>query len=307
MGDTSIEWTDKTWSPIRERVKENAAEIARAKGYASLVAIAGKMAGHVGPHCERVSHGCDNCYSDTNNGRCLPANGTGLPFDRRSRDLVEPFVDERILAQPFGWKSPKRIFVENQSDLFGEWVATQFIDRVFAVASECARHAFQILTKRPDRMLAYVTADRPECWLPPNIWLGVSAEDQETADERIPLLLETPAAIRFVSYEPALGPVDFRSYLPKLDWIIIGGESGPGARPFDIAWARETIKQCRDAEVACFVKQLGARPYTAGAPVRLKKRKGNNTDEWPMDLCIREFPTTRCMAASSGVPDAAHR
>src|SRR6185312_11804724 len=121
MGLTSIQWTDRTWSPLRVRVKSDAAQIARDKNYGSLIQIAEKMAGHVGPHCERVSHGCDNCYSDTNNGRCLPANGTGLPFDRRSRDLVEPFVDEKILLQPLKWRKPQRIFVENQSDLFGEW------------------------------------------------------------------------------------------------------------------------------------------------------------------------------------------
>lgn len=116
-----IEWTDATWSPLRARVKRDAAAIATAKGFTSLVQIAGKMAGRVGPHCEKVSPECEHCYSETTNRRCLPVNGTGLPFDRRSRELIEPFIDENILAEPIRWKTPRRIFVESQSDLFGEW------------------------------------------------------------------------------------------------------------------------------------------------------------------------------------------
>lgn len=177
-----------------------------------------------------------------------------------------------------------------------------------------------------------------------NVWLGVSVEDQATADARIPLLLQTPAAVRFASYEPALGPVDFTRIAPeecrtgfglrerslnalsgwchfrlagsddpkesrsgsgRLDWIIVGGESGPEARPFDIAWTRETIEQCRHAGVACFVKQLGARPFAAEPdsycilgpaedglyrPRRDRDRKGGDWSEWPADLRVREFP-----------------
>ena len=101
---TGIEWTDSTWSPIRARVRLDAADIAGAKGYRSLVSIAEKMAGRVGQHCEHVSPGCEHCYAETNNHRCLPGNGTGLPYDRRSRDLVEVFVDEKVLLQPLKWK-----------------------------------------------------------------------------------------------------------------------------------------------------------------------------------------------------------
>src|ERR1700730_8515768 len=107
---TSISWTDSTWSPLRARVKADAAQIARDKGYTSLIQIAEKMAGHIGPHCEHVSEGCGRCYSGTNNGRCLPNNGTGLPFDRRSRDLVDIFLDEKILLQPLKWRKPRKIF-----------------------------------------------------------------------------------------------------------------------------------------------------------------------------------------------------
>jgi protein gp37 len=297
---TDIEWTDATWSPLRVRVKPDAAEIAKAKGYTSLIQIAEKMAGHVGPHCEHVSLGCKLCYSGTNNGRCLPANGTGLPFDRRSRDLVDPFVDEKALLLPLHWKNPRKIFVVNQSDLFGEWVTDAQIDQVFAVMALCPRHTFQVLTKRPERMLKYfgdpirrgflVERERERTynnaskepvwyqnmdWPLPNVWLGVSVENQATADARIPLLLQTPAAVRFVSYEPALGPVDFFSYMPcthepggciecrewevahGLDWIIAGGESGPGARPANPEWFRSARDQCIEARVPFFFKQHG--------------------------------------------------
>jgi protein gp37 len=175
-------------------------------------------------------------------------------------------------------------------------------------------------------------------WPLPNVWLGTSVEDQATADERIPLLLQTPAAVRFVSYEPALGPVDFSRRFGRweckrehdhvgaatcpggLDWVIVGGESGPGARPFEVAWARSAVRQCKAAGVPVFVKQLGARPTVAAARqqhwdwggdigrvarfeptdplhpssapwrVLLKNRKGGDMAEWPSDLRVREFP-----------------
>ncbi len=358
---TGISWCDSTWSPLRARVRSDAAEIATQKGYTSLVQIAGKMAGHVGPHCEPASSGCNNCYSGANNSRCLPGNGTGLPFDRRSRDLLEFFVDKKILLQPLKWREPRRIFVNSQTDTWGEWVPDEFIDRLFAVAALCPQHTFQFLTKRAGRMLAYCSAIRWDenanergeqvqeqiyqmstdetinslyGWPLDNVWMGVSCEDQATADARIPLLIQTPAAKRFVSYEPALDSVNF-SELPsvsgigrhldslssagvdpgaiistKLDWVIIGGESGPGARPFDIQWAWDTVEACRDADVACFVKQTGSRPFVevdnlegwhdisnfrmkAGElvmSIKLKSRSGSDPAEWPADLRVQEFP-----------------
>jgi protein gp37 len=360
--NSPIEWTDATWSPLRVRVRKDAAEIARAEGYTSLIQIAEKMAGHVGQHCEHVSDGCKLCYSGTNQARCLPSNGTGLPFDRRSRDLVEPFVDEKVLSQPLRWKQPKRIFVENQSDLFGEWYTDEMILRVFCEMGIADRHTYQVLTKRVQRMAALM----PRIWTAldgelPNVWLGVSVENQATADERITMLLQTPAAKRFVIYEPALRPVSFERWtetglecgfcnkwagveeqaipagpeddpgfecpncgemcMPTpldelmggrsgIDWVIVGGESGPGARPFNVAWARNTIAQCREAGVACFVKQLGANPivhiqdldrnpFARGdgitVNVPLKDRKGGDPSEWPEDLRVRQFPTTEAI------------
>lgn len=202
---------------------------------------------------------------------------------------------------------------------------------------ETPQHTYQVLTKRAERMCEFFAwAASDEGWshaptlaeggLPRLVWLGVSVEDQATADERIPWLLRTPAAVRFVSYEPALGPADFAPWLGRaatqccacglkyghdqvvggtgcrgLDWIIVGGESGPRARPFDAEWARSTVRQCREAGVACFVKQIGARPLGldlgsvpgTDRPIqleRLRDRKGADMSEWPEDLRVRELP-----------------
>jgi len=289
---TGIEWTDATWSPIRARVRDDAGAIARAKGYKSLIQIADKMAGNKGPHCESVSEECDRCYSETNNGRCLPANGTGLPFDRRSRDLVEVFLDEKILMEPLRWKRGRRIFVENQSDLFGEWVPDEMIDRVFAVAALSSQHTFQVLTKRSQEMREYFhdvgyraemigidaelrsgldrfvrstdeltgTADDilPRWPFPlPNVWLGVSVGARKHL-HRIDDLRNTPAAVRFLSLEPLLedlGTLD----LTGIHWVIVGGESGDNtARMMQSRWVRSIRNQCIAAKVAFFFKQWGS-------------------------------------------------
>ena len=313
---TGIEWTDATWSPVRVRVRSDAVQITRLNGYSSLADIAEKMRGRVGQHCEHVSPGCEHCYAGTNNHRCLPGNGTGLPYDRRSRDLVEAFVDEKVILQPLKWYGvldssiptidlprPRRIFVENQSDLFGEWVTNEMIDRVFHIMALCPQHIFQVLTKRPERMEQYFGRDNPVHFPLPNVWLGVSVENQATADERIPLLLQTPAAVRFISAEPLLAPVDLLKteylalktsrlkypfpFLPDeyrtkllhlLNWVICGGESGPGARPMHPDWARSLRDQCAAAGVPFFMKQMGS---TYGPS------KGH---ELPDDLNIKQFP-----------------
>ncbi len=303
MAESSpIEWTDATWTPVRAQVKMDAYDIARAHGYTSLVDIAAKMAGHVGPHCERVSDACRNCYSETNNSRCLPNNGTGLPFDRRSRDLVDLFLDERILTHPLRWREPRRVFVCSQTDLFGEWVPDELILDVFDVMRECqngftrrlggergrlvASHTFQILTKRPARMLDFCTRLRfaqndgrglyLASRLPHNgynpmqalthVWLGVSAENQQTFDERVSQLAEVPAAVRFVSCEPLRDEIDCGnafddppdgSAYGRIHWVIAGGESGPKARPAHPDWFRSLRDQCRVSRVPFFFKQWG--------------------------------------------------
>ena len=254
-----------------------------------------------------------------------------------SKDHNREFTDIRLhpdkLTIPLSWKKPKRIFVNSMSDLFHEQVPFVFIDEVFKIICQCrGRHTFQILTKRPQRMYEWFQhAKRVEpYWFRPSdgildlwqTWLGVSVENQAAADERIPWLLETAAAVRFLSVEPLLGPVDlthvqtneveincltgdhgvFRPLAGrsdrKIDWIIIGGESGPGARPCDISWVRSIVEQCKSADVSCFVKQLGAYPildprYDRSLPGwtrKLRDKKGGDIEEWPADIQIREYP-----------------
>lgn len=241
--------------------------------------------------CTKVSPGCKHCYAETIAKRFwakqYPPVPSGRVLDFRARRFTDVQTHADRLDQPLRWRSPKRVFVNSMSDLFHEDVSDSFIWQVFNVMRRAEQHTFQVLTKRPERALDWFRFIRPTVeagafpWPLPNVHLGVSCENQETADERIPLLLQTPAAVRFVSAEPLLAPVDLRigRWLPaiggpkvnlsrpwegpppSLDWCIVGGESGPGARPMYLSWARSIVEQCRAAGVACFVKQLGARPY----------------------------------------------
>jgi protein gp37 len=216
------------------------------------------------------------------------------------------------LGEPTRWKKPQRVFTNSLSDLFHESLPDHAIAQVFAAMEGTRRHSFLILTKRPERMRRWVTewkakidsmADSPapagglymERYS--HIWLGVSVEDQATARARIPVLEQVPAAVRFISYEPALGPIDFTdgpldpestmgewSLLDQLDWVIVGGESGPGARPFDVAWARSTVAQCKAAGVPVFYKQGGASNRCEHSS------KGGHLECFPPELQIREFP-----------------
>lgn len=321
---TGIQWTDTTWNPVRG--------------------------------CSRVSEGCRNCYAEK---VAAQFGGPGMPYDGLTTDgrwngtvrVVKEHLDD-----PIRWRRPRRIFVNSMSDLFHEALSDAAVDRIFGVMIKAWWHTFQVLTKRPERMKAYLAridggrhvyaaaqefpwpkwamraVDRGEDrsgWPIPNVWLGVSVEDQATADERIPLLLRTPAAVRFVSYEPALGPVDFANVElsggrlinalnpsdalvpvggPRLDWVIVGGESGPGARPCDVAWIRQVVGQCHAASVPVFVKQLGAFAMSDARDEALPHRrqpgvgtlsalrlelpdaKGGDPSEWPADLRVREFP-----------------
>jgi protein gp37 len=276
--------------------------------------------------------------------------GPGQPYEGTIRDgrwsgLIR-LVPEK-LNEPLHWRRPRRIFVNSMSDLFHDGVPFEFIAAVFGVMAACPQHTFQVLTKRPARALeffrwaegnnhshpeticlhysrAYTAAPTPGrySWPIPNVHLGVSVEDQATADERIPLLLQSPAAVRWVSYEPALAAVDFSAYIwsppdedPRdvgyeygpcpayLEWVIVGGESGPNARPFHVQWARSTVAQCKAAGVACFVKQMGANVElppdemermtghrTTTHRWRLNDKAGADPSEWPEDLRVQEFP-----------------
>ena len=342
MSATSIEWATDTWNPLRARRLSD---------------------GKVGWHCEKVSAGCASCYAETFNGRRLPAGGTGIPYNQRSRAQVETYLDGDVLLEPIRWKKPRRVFVASMTDVFGDWVPDVALDQLFAAMALAPAHEFLLLTKRSERMRRYFSTARTKLgrsheviirantrmlggagvwpgWPLPNVWLGVSVEDQKTADQRIPDLLATPAAVHWVSYEPALDEVEFqrgRGWLepfkdtdasltrtPRLSWIVVGGESGARARPFDVAWARSTIAQCKAAGTACFVKQVGSWPVdgecarcngtgemAAGIVCDLPRlrcpacdgagkerqdtvdRKGGDMETWPGSLRVREFPAGR--------------
>lgn len=266
---TPIEWTDSTWNPITG--------------------------------CTRVSEGCRNCYAEVMAARFSGPGQWGEGLARIVRDPNGKAIDhrwtgklrfnDRALDLPLRWRKPRRIFVNSTSDLFHEYVPDEWIDRVFAVMALAPRHTFQMLTKRPERAQAYLInhphnhiqirrqiagraphalrsqGDAGRMVPLPNVWLGTSIEDQATADARIPHLLATPAAVRFVSAEPLLGPVDLTRWSGiegdggtmgfGLDLVIVGGESGPGARPMHPDWARSLRDQCQAAGVAFFFKQWG--------------------------------------------------
>ena len=290
MADSNIEWTDKVWNPVTG--------------------------------CTSVSEGCRNCYAKRMANRLKGR--FGYPADDPFKVTLHP---ER-LDEPQGWKKPRRIFVCSMSDLFHKDVPDYFISRVLNVPMRGAhRHTYLILTKRPDRAKSFLEGfyngtgkvvacvDENRKPIPtkpcPRIYLGVSVEDQPSADHRIPYLLQTPAAKRFVSYEPALGPVDFKGHIepywecPKchswsiskpvnpptccsfpskwklnygINQIIMGGETGPGARPMHPDWARSVRDQCVEADVPFFFKQWGEWSQTQGEPggdLGGDMRKGN--------------------------------
>lgn len=253
---TGIEWTETTWNPI---------------------------AG-----CAVVSPGCKNCYAMGEAHRLGELIGQakykGLTRVVNGKPVWtgEVRVWETALLDPLKWRKPRRVFVNSMSDLFAEGVSDETIDRVFAVMALAPQHTFQVLTKRPERMRDYLRARngmgnialcvainaiparhaiprKGALEMPlPNVWLGVSVEDQRRANERIPLLLDTPAAVRWISAEPLLGPVELiQPYSARLDWVVVGGESGPDARPMQIEWARQLRDQCEASDVAFFFKQWG--------------------------------------------------
>ena len=243
---TRIEWTDATWNPTTG--------------------------------CNKVSPGCKHCYAERDWAR-LSANPATRYYGRAFTDVQ---CHDDVLPLPLRWAKRRRIFVNSMSDLFHDAVPTDFIDEVFAVMARAERHTFQVLTKRPERMRAYLSdidledrlSDiwREKLWFPEewslmlplsNVWLGVSVEDQAAADARIPLLLQTPAAVRWISAEPLLGHVyldsDWIESRPgahgAIDWVVVGGESGLNAQPMHPGWARSLRDRCALAGVPFLFKQ----------------------------------------------------
>lgn len=231
--------------------------------------------------CEKVSPGCAHCYAEA--------------FAKRTGHPVWGSGSERRLFGDKHWNEPLRwnadggrVFCASMADVFEDHPAVGAErHRLWDLIAATPRLTWLLLTKRPENVLDMV----PVRWLdgfPRNVWLGTTVEDQERADMRLPHLLGAPAPVRFVSYEPALGPVYFGGALRHgLDWIIVGGESGPGSRAFDPRWAEDAIRQGSASGAAVFVKQLGARPLG----MKLKDRKGGDWDEWPEELRVREFPS----------------
>ena len=270
---SNIEWTDASWTPIRAKNLKT---------------------GKLGWHCEHDTTGCIHCYSEAMNLRL----GTGLPFKPGHRKDIEIFLDEKMLQAPLHWKKPRMVFVCSMTDLFAEFMKDEWIDELFCIMEQCPQHTFQILTKRAARMQKYLThvvrKDGPGTVLK-NVWLGVSCERQQEADVRIPLLLRTPAIAKFISAEPLLGPIKIRRAVNgmsgRLDWVIVGGESGKEARPMQLEWVADIIEQCERSDVKCFVKQLGDAPQSDGYPYELKTPKGGNPAEWPDHLKVRQMPT----------------
>lgn len=224
-----IEWTETTWNPTTG--------------------------------CDRISTGCENCYALTLAKRLKAMGSAKYQNDGDPRTSGPGFgitTHEQALATPYRWRDPHVVFVNSMSDLFHARVPDHFVRDVFAVMTDTPRHTYQVLTKRP-RRLARLAAGLP--W-PSNVWMGVSVENTDTL-WRVDQLRQVPAAVRFVSAEPLLGPLAGLS-LEGLDWVIVGGESGPGARPLDLDWACSLRDHCLAADVAFFFKQVGGRTPTAG-------------------------------------------
>ena len=291
---TGIEWTDATWNPVTG--------------------------------CTKVSPGCDHCYAETMHER----------FHSKGSFATVTLAPHR-LAVPLSWRKPRRVFVNSMSDLFHNDIPDEYVVQIFAVMALAPRHTFQVLTKRHARMRSLLSTDtfrqavlveahrekwglnadlaRWE-WPLPNVWLGVSTEDQKWADIRIPALLDTPAAVRWISAEPLLGPIDLgaaalvpyereqggfwrygartgvhgedKTWVPappaQLDWVVVGGESGPGARPMHAEWARSLRDQCRRAGTPFLFKQWGAHDASGkrvGKGKAGRQLNGRTHDEYP--------------------------
>ena len=235
--NSSIEWTDATWNPVTG--------------------------------CTKISPGCAYCYAEgitlrfKRGGPFLPGKTTiNLHYDR--------------LSAPSKWKAPRRIFVNSMSDLFHEEVPFEFVREVFLTMVESDQHIYQVLTKRPKRMLEYLEWGQGPDW-PGHVWAGVSVENQYWADQRIPLLVQVPATVRFLSVEPLLKAVELNDYLTDLQWVIVGGESGHKARPMKAKWATSIRDECVEAEVPFFFKQWGGRYSKAGG----RELEGRTWDEVP--------------------------
>ncbi|MEX2450868.1 MAG: phage Gp37/Gp68 family protein [Rhodospirillales bacterium] len=222
---TDIEWTDATWNPVTG--------------------------------CTKISAGCDNCYAERFAERFRGVKDH--PFEHGFDLTLRP----KRIEQPLLWRKPRMIFVNSMSDLFHKKVPKNFVDKVFDTMDQAHWHTFQVLTKRSSRLRNYVNARYGDGKAPAHIWLGTSVEDG-TKLSRVRHIRETQATVRFLSIEPLLGPIG-KLNLEGIHWVIVGGESGPRARPMDISWVRDIKRQCLKSNVPFFFKQWGGlRPKSGG-------------------------------------------
>lgn len=304
MGKTTgIEWTDSTWNPIRG--------------------------------CSRVSEGCRNCYAESVAARF---SGIGQAYEGlaeykggQPRWTGQVRLIEKHIEDPLRWKAPSKIFVNSMSDLFHPEVKDEWLMKIFAVMAQAPQHTFQVLTKRPERMLEVLANSEVSGyfqrsygkWPLPNVWWGVSVEDQASANERLPLLIHCNAAVRIVSYEPALGPVDFAAAMgfnvdksvrlrsltgpmggALLHWIICGGESGPHARAMHPDWARDTRDFCASLGISFFFKQWGEwapwKPGFAAGEVRHMRARDGELFREPLLAGASGTPMVRVGKKAAG-------
>ena len=226
--------------------------------------------------CNKITAGCDNCYAFTFAERFRGVRGN---YYEKGFDLQ---LRPTQLEVPKRWHEHRKVFVNSMSDLFHKDIPFDYLERVYETMRLCPQHIFQILTKRPEPMRRLV----PKLTNPPlpNVWYGVTIED-DSATWRADMLRETPAAIRFLSLEPLLGPLPSLK-LDGIDWAIVGGESGHGARPMDLSWVRDLRDRCVNAGVPFFMKQMG----TVAARTLSIPGKGEKPEEWPEEFRLREYP-----------------
>ena len=264
---SKIEWTETTWNPVTG--------------------------------CDRISSGCDRCYALTLAKRLKAMGSQKYQADGDPRTSGPGFavtVHEDTVPEPLRWRKPRVVFVNSMSDLFHARVPDAFIASVFAVMAVTPQHTYQVLTKRPRRMRALLASDAfraevdaaadalglgtaadraPLPWPAPNVWLGTSIENDDYT-WRADCLRQVPAAVRFLSLEPLLGPLPSLS-LDGIGWVIAGGESGPGCRPLDLAWVRDIRDRCASQDAAFFFKQVGGPTPKAGG----RQLDGRTWDEYP--------------------------
>jgi protein gp37 len=263
---TSIEWTDATWNPTTG--------------------------------CRKVSPGCDHCYAATLAKRLKAMGNPRYQNDGPDGPGFGLTLHRDKIEEPKSWRAPRRVFVNSMSDLFHVDVPADFIRDVFATMAACPQHEFQVLTKRPKRMREVVTGLDARLQALPNVWLGVSIENDDYT-WRADHLRETPAAIRFLSLEPLLGPLPSLT-LGGIDWVIVGGESGPGHRRVESEWVRDIQRRCTIGGVAFFFKQWGGQTPKAGG----REIDGRTWDEWPRPLQERDHRSVRVRARS--LPPSSH-